>query len=171
MPLMDTFTIRREAEADIPAIRGLTSRAFADKPYSRQREAEIVEKLRDTDALAFSFMAVKGPAVVGHIAASEVEISDGTENWFAVGPISVDPDRQGEGIGSLIMERALTELREMGAGGAVAVGDAVFLERFGFQEVPGLVWPGMDPQFVRALPLADAVAPAGTVVYHKAFSR
>jgi putative acetyltransferase len=168
---MDTFTIRREAEADIPAIRGLTSRAFADKPYSRQREAEIVEKLRDTDALTLSFMAVKGPAVVGHIAVSEVGISDGTANWYAVGPISVDPDRQGQGIGSLILERALTELRGMGAGGVVAVGDAAFLERFGFQDVPGLVWPGMDPQFVRALALADATFPSGAVLYHDAFSR
>lgn len=168
---MDTFTIRREAEADIPAIRGLTSRAFVDKPYSRQREAEIVEKLRDTDALALSFMAVKGPAVVGHIAVSPVGISGGTSNWYAVGPISVAPERQGEGIGSLILERALTELRTMGAGGVVAVGDATFLERFGFQDVPGLVWPGMDRQFVRALALADAAVPSGTVLYHEAFTR
>ena len=39
---MYSLTIRREAEADIPAIRELTSRAFVRKPYSKQREAQIV---------------------------------------------------------------------------------------------------------------------------------
>lgn len=167
--MINSFTIRREAEADISAIRDLSSRAFADKPYSQQREAEIVEALRDADALAFSFMAVKGASLVGHIAASVVEISDGTGNWYAVGPISVDPNRQGEGIGSLIMERALEELRSMGAGGAVSVGDPTFLGKFGFVDAPGLQLPGTDPQYFRALPLADADLPAGTVAYHAAF--
>lgn len=166
---MNSFTIRREAEADIPAIRDLTSRAFVDKPYSRQREAAIVERLRDADALTFSFMAVKGASLVGHIAASAVEISDGTGNWFGVGPISVAPERQGEGIGSLLMQRALQELREMGAAGAVSVGDPTFLGRFNFVDAPDLRLPGMDPQYFRALPLTDTTLPTGTVWYHQAF--
>lgn len=166
---MNSFTIRREAEADIPAIRKLTSRAFEDKPYSRQREAEIVERLRDTDALAFSFMAVKGASLVGHIAAAAVDISDGARNWFHVGPISVAPERQGEGIGSLLMQRALDELREMGAAGAVSVGDPAFLERFEFVEAPDLAVPLIDPQYFRARPLAGDTVPTGTVNYHPAF--
>lgn len=166
---MNSFTIRREAEADIPAIRDLTSRAFVDKPYSRQREAAIVERLRDMDALTFSFMAVKGVSLVGHIAASAVEITDGTTGWYGIGPISVAPERQGEGIGSLLMQRALDELREMGAAGAVSVGDPVFLARFNFVEAPDLRLPVMDPQYFRALPLLDATLPTGTVRYHDAF--
>ena len=165
---MNSFTIRREAEADIPAIRDLTSRAFVDKPYSRQREAEIVERLRDADALTF-LHGRQGGSLVGHIAASAVEISDGTANWFGVGPISVAPERQGEGIGSLLMQRALEELREMGAAGAVSVGDPTFLGRFHFTEAPDLRLPGMDPQYFRALPLADSTLPTGTVWYHRAF--
>lgn len=167
---MDTLTIRREAEADIPAIRDLTSRAFVDKPYSDQREAEIVEALRDTDSLTFSFIAVKGPAVVGHIAASPVTISDGTGNWFGIGPISVDPATQGEGIGSQLMQRALYELEAMGAGGAVALGDPTFYRRFGLATHPGLTYPGFDAQYFLAVALADANVPVGEVTYHPAFT-
>ncbi|MDO5513179.1 GNAT family N-acetyltransferase [Corynebacterium sp.] len=166
---MNSFTIRREAEADIPAIRTLTSRAFEDKPYSRQREAEIVERLRDTDALTFSFMAVKGASLVGHIAATPVGMSDGAQGWFHIGPISVAPERQGEGIGSLLMQRALDELREMGAAGAVSVGDPAFLARFSFVDTPDLAIPLIDPQYFRALPLTGAQVPTGTVTYPAAF--
>ena len=69
---MYSLTIRREAEADIPAIRELTSRAFVGKPYSKQREAQIVESLRDADVLTLSFIVVKGPSVAGHVAAALV---------------------------------------------------------------------------------------------------
>lgn len=166
---MYTLTIRREAEADIPAIRDLTSRAFVGKPYSKQREAQIVEALRDADVLTFSFMVVKGSAVVGHIAAAPVTISDGTENWYGIGPISVDPDRQGEGVGSLLMERALEELRAVGAHGAVALGDPTYYGRFGLEPVPGLTYPGFDPKYFMAISLTDTAIPTGEVTYHHAF--
>ena len=166
---MNSFTIRREAEADIPAIRELTSRAFEDKPYSRQREAEIVEKLRDADALTFSFMAVKGASLVGHVAASAVTTSDGAEGWFHIGPISVAPERQGEGIGSLLMQRALDELLDMGAAGAVSVGDPTFLARFDFVEAPTLTLPHIDPQYFRVRALDGRPLPTGTAGYHAAF--
>ncbi|RNE48183.1 GNAT family N-acetyltransferase [Corynebacterium alimapuense] len=166
---MDTFTIRRESEADIPAIRDLTSRAFVGKPYSNQQESSIIESLRDADALTFSFMAVKGSSLVGHIAASPVTISNGAVNWLAIGPISVDPQRQGEGIGSQLMRRVLKELREINAGGAVAVGDPTFYQRFGLEHVADLVLPGVDKQYFLAMPLADSAMPSGEVSYHRAF--
>ena len=166
---MYSLTIRREAEADIPAIRELTSRAFVGKPYSKQREAQIVESLRDTDALTLSFIVVKGPEVAGHVAAAPVEISDGTPNWYFVGPISVAPEHQGEGVGSLLMERALAELRELGAGGAVALGDPNYYGRFGLVNVPDLVYPEYDPQYFMAIPLADETIPAGEVSFPLGF--
>ena len=98
-----------------------------------------------------------------------MEISDGTRDWFHIGPISVAPERQGEGIGSLLMQRALDELREMGAAGAVSVGDPAFLERFEFVEAPDLAVPLIDPQYFRARPLAGDTVPTGTVNYHPAF--
>ncbi|GAB2503305.1 Acetyltransferase (GNAT) family protein [Corynebacterium atrinae] len=166
---MDTFTIRQETEADISAIRDLTLRAFRDVPYSEQKESDIVDMLRDTDALTLSLIAVKGASVVGHIAASPVRVEDGREKWFGIGPISVDPDRQGAGIGSELMARALEELRGIDAGGAVVLGDPTFYQRFGFDRYEELTFPGVDQSYFLAIPLSDAAVPLGTVTYHQAF--
>jgi putative acetyltransferase len=36
--------------------------------------------------------------VVGHIAFSPVKISDGTKDWYGLGPVSVLPEYQKQGI-------------------------------------------------------------------------
>ncbi|WP_404854419.1 GNAT family N-acetyltransferase, partial [Escherichia coli] len=45
------------------------------------------------------------------------------EGWHGLGPLSVLPQRQGHGIGSRLMEQALSELRTMRAPGCVLLGD------------------------------------------------
>jgi putative acetyltransferase len=37
--------------------------------------------------------------VIGHIAFLPVTISDGTPNWYGLGPVSVSPEHQRKGIG------------------------------------------------------------------------
>ncbi len=72
---MPAFAIRDEQESDAAAIRAVTLAAFANKPYSQQTEAAIVEALRAAAALDVSLVAVEGADVVGHVAFSPVSIN------------------------------------------------------------------------------------------------
>ncbi|WP_206479257.1 MULTISPECIES: GNAT family N-acetyltransferase [Kocuria] len=113
---MHELRIRRETQDDVPAVHRVVERAFAEVEYSDQTEPHIVDALRRAGALTVSLVAAT-PDVVGHAAASPVTISDGTEGWFGIGPVAVDPDHQGHGVGSALMERLIVELHTAGAHG------------------------------------------------------
>lgn len=66
------------------------------------------------------------------------------------------------------MRRALDELRAIGAAGCVVLGEPDYYGRFGFAPVPGLVLPGVPPEYFMAIAFAPAT-PQGTVAYHEAF--
>ncbi len=168
---MDRFTIRRETEADISAIRNVTAKAFTGFSLRGFSEQAIVEALRDADALVLSLIAVDGPFVVGHVAASPVTITDGTQGWVSIGPVSVDPKFQGRGIGTALVAKALDLLREASVGGVVALGEAEFYRKFGFNHVEKLVHPGFPAKHFFARPIHDAQMPSGEVSYHPAFQQ
>jgi putative acetyltransferase len=53
--------------------------------------------------------------VVGHIAFSPVTISGGTPDWYGLGPVSVLPEYQRQGIGKALIHEGLSRLRSMQA--------------------------------------------------------
>lgn len=166
---MENVTVRRETDADIPAIEEIITSAFAGVEHSDQSEADIVRKLRDADALSVSLVAVVDGQIVGHVAVSPVTIEDGTGGWFGIGPIAVEPDVQGKGIGSLLMVWALAALDRGDAGGVVVLGDPAFYQRFGFVQTELLTYPGPPPEYFRARKITDTRFPSGEVRYHPAF--
>lgn len=74
-----------------------------------------------------------------------VAISDGTANWYGLGPISVLPELQRQGVGKALIGEGLSRLRDMGAGGCCLVGHPEYYVKFGFQNLPGLVLEGVPP--------------------------
>nr|WP_315192415.1 N-acetyltransferase [uncultured Albidiferax sp.] len=160
--------IRPETPADTSAIFALTERAFTGHPHSDGTEPHIVSALRAAGALALSLVAEVDGAVVGHVALSPVTISDGTPGWYGLGPISVEPTFQGRGIGATLVRESLTRLAARGAAGCVVLGDPGYYTRFGFQALPGLVYPGPPPEYFMALAFG-ASGPQGRVAYHAAF--
>jgi putative acetyltransferase len=166
---MTGLIIRAETPEDIPAITALTDAAFANVAHSDQREAQIVNLLREKDALAVSLVAARNGETVGHVAASPVTLSDGSRHWFGIGPVSVLPDYQGEGIGSALMQAVIAALREGGAAGCVLLGDPSWYLRFGFVATPLLRLPGVPPEYFQAL-LLDGDWPDAEVHYHSAFA-
>jgi putative acetyltransferase len=106
--------------------------------------------------------------VVGHVAFSPVSISDGTRDWYGLGPVSVLPAFQGEGIGKALIREGLSRLKDMGAGGCCLVGHLEYYIKFGFQNMPGLVLEGVPPEVFFALSF-DGGAPRGSVAFHEAF--
>ncbi|MNM90995.1 Acetyltransferase (GNAT) family protein [compost metagenome] len=164
MPL----TIRPETPTDIDAIEHLTAAAFLDAPHSSHTEQFIVNALRRAGQLTISLVAEDGDGIVGHVALSPVSISSGASGWFGLGPISVLPAKQGLGIGSQLMQAALTELRQLGAEGCVLLGDPGYYQRFGFAVRPGLVLPGVPAEYFQAVSFSGNW-PVGEVAYHTAF--
>ena len=160
--------IRRETARDVGAIETVTAAAFRDHPISRQTEHFIIRELRAAGALAVSLVAEEGGDIVGHIAFSPVTLTDGSEGWYGLGPISVVPDRQRQGIGTKLMQEGLEALKTLEAQGCVLVGDPHFYERFGFKSPAGLSHEGVPPENLLVLAFEGRV-PAGEVEFHKAF--
>ena len=79
--------IRKETTSDIEAISQVTKAAFRTLPISNQTEQFIIEALRAAGALTLSLVAEIDGRVVGHIAFSPVTISDGSKNWYGLGPV------------------------------------------------------------------------------------
>lgn len=160
--------IRPESPGDVEAIHALTAAAFQRAPHTSHTEHLIVDALRAAGQLAVSLVDERQGALVGHVAVSPVAVSDGTRDWFGLGPISVLPGYQGLGVGSGLMRAALQRLRDLGAGGCVLVGEPAFYGRFGFRAWPSLLLPGVPPAYFQALALSGRV-PHGEVSYHDAF--
>ncbi|MFZ6049341.1 GNAT family N-acetyltransferase [Pseudomonas sp. CR3202] len=162
------LSIRNEQAGDIEAIARLTAAAFESEEHSSHTEQFIVNALRRSGHLTISLVALEGDALVGHVAISPVTLSSGVSGWYGLGPISVRPDRQGQGIGSMLMNAALSELRRLGGRGCVLLGDPGYYGRFGFLAHPGLELPGVPPEYFQALCFGDEL-PVGVVSYHASF--
>ncbi|KAF1015515.1 MAG: hypothetical protein GAK31_00989 [Stenotrophomonas maltophilia] len=162
------FIIRPESPADIAGIHALTAAAFANAPHSDHTEPFIVDALRARGELQVSLLAVDDGLLLGHVAVSPVVISDGSPGWYGLGPISVGPAWQGQGIGTALMHAALDALRQQFARGCVLLGEPAYYRRFGFQPTPGLVLPGVPARYFQALCLQPPL-PQGQVRYSPAF--
>jgi putative acetyltransferase len=161
--------IRPESPSDADAIAQLTTAAFLTAPHTSHTEAFVINALRRAGQLTVSLVAQAGDRLVGHVAISPVTVSSGATGWYGLGPISVAPDLQGQGIGSQLMHAALADLRRLGAAGCVLLGDPAYYGRFGFAARPGLVLDGVPPEYFQALAFDDGY-PAGSVQYHDAFN-
>lgn len=165
---MVTPRIRPETPDDAAAIHELTTVAFLNAPHTDHTEQFIVDALRRAGVLAVSLVAEQSGKIIGHVAASPVSISDDSEGWYGLGPISVHPVQQRQGVGGLLMREALQMLRDLGAAGCVLLGDPAYYARFGFKPEPELVLPDVPPESFQALRLGPVPA-RGIVSYHEAF--
>jgi putative acetyltransferase len=105
--------IRNETSADIDAITDVTIAAFKTLEISNHTEQFIIESLRIANALTISLIAELEGSVIGHIAFSPVTISDGTPGWYGLGPVSVLPEYQKQGIGKTLLQEGLSRLRDV----------------------------------------------------------
>ena len=160
--------IRSEGDADVSAITEVTAAAFKTLKISNHTEQFIITALRAAKALTVSLVAEVDGCVIGHIAFSPVTISDGTRNWYGLGPVSVLPEYQRQGIGKALVQEGLSRLKETNAQGCCLVGHPEYYRKFGFKNMPGLVLEGVPQEFFFALSF-DGHFPQGTVTFHDAF--
>lgn len=161
--------IRLETPEDISAIEQITLAAFDGKPYSNETEHLVVNGLREAGELSLSLVAEIDNKIIGHVAFSLVTINNENKGWYGLGPVSVLPEFQRQGIGSKLIEAGLSQIREMGANGCVLEGSPEYYKRFGFKTYPGLIYEGApSAEYFMALPFYDEV-PQGKVEFHQAF--
>jgi putative acetyltransferase len=161
--------IRKEIPSDIEEISDITKAAFENHPYSHNTEQFIINALRNANALTLSLVAEIDGKLVGHIAFSPVTFTDANPNWYGLGPVSVAPNYQKQGIGTKLVNVGLNLLKDLGAEGVCLVGDPDFYERFGFKSPDGLSHEGVPQANFLALSFCDRI-PTGLVHFHRAFA-
>ncbi len=161
--------IRTESPTDRDNIHRLIKAAFLNAPHTDHTEHFIVDALRRANALSVSLVAEQAGQIVGHVALSAVTITDGAQGWYGLGPIAVQPEEQGKGIGRQLVQTALTELRARSARGCVLLGNPAYYHRFGFAPRPGLILPGVPAEYFQATLIQGSGYPQGEVEYHPAF--
>jgi predicted N-acetyltransferase YhbS len=156
------LTIRRRSAEDEAAILALVRSAFNSDDHDAQEEVDLVistwglgASLEDLD-----LVAVSDGVTVGHVLGAVGHLGDHTV--VAVAPLCVIPARQGQGIGTALMEELLTSAERQGWPMVVLLGAPDYYTRFGFEPSGplGIVYPPVgpnDPHFqVRRLGTFDS---------------
>jgi putative acetyltransferase len=160
--------IRPERHQDIAGIHALNVETFHGPA-----EADLVDRLRGANGLLLSLVAEANREIVGHIGFSPVTIVEADRESAAVGlaPMAVIPVWQKSGIGTLLVEEGLAELRRLGNGVVVVLGHPEYYARFGFQPSVtfGIRWQHeVPPEIFMALALRPgALAGVRGVVHYR----
>ena len=150
--------IARTTPHDAAAVEALLRAAF-----DGQDEADLVVALRRAGAIFGEWVAVMGSEVVGHVALSRMVAPEG---WLCLAPLAVQPERQGQGIGTALARRAASEA---GAATAVVLGEPGFYARAGFDTARAAALRAPYPlEYLSILRPGDDV-PQARLVYPEAF--
>ncbi|MFD2175503.1 GNAT family N-acetyltransferase [Rhodobacter lacus] len=154
--------IRRETPSDARAISGLLNAAFGGPD-----EAELVEKLRTTQALALSLTAKFGTVTLGHIAFSPVIAP--FPAW-ALAPLAVRAPVRSQGIGAALTRAGLALAQKCGIQAVFVLGDPAYFSRFGFsaEAAQGYQSPYAGAHF-QMINLAGSYLPKGPIRHAPAF--
>lgn len=150
-------TVRAERAGDEEAIRAVHAACFP-----ALAEAGLVDALRATGRLSFSFVAVVDGEMVGHVGFSPVSAGRG-EVGLGLAPLAVLAANRRRGIGAGLCEAGLTAAREAGCGWVVVLGDPHYYGRFGFRPASrfGLTSVYHAGDHFQALELRPGALPAG----------
>lgn len=125
--------IRPTTAQDRDAIRTLNLAAF---PAS---ENELVARLavdlldQPTRPATHSWVAEKDQTIVGHVAFSPVTLEpESPVRGYLLAPLSVRPDCQRTGIGSMLVRQGIEQLKAEGLELLLVYGDPAYYGRFGF---------------------------------------
>ncbi len=149
---MTNFEIRHQRPQDAALIDPLLDRTFGP-----ERQAKTVYRLREgRDPLPeLSFVALdEAGALLASLRFWPILIERTPALLF--GPLAVEPDLQGQGIGRALLRHGLKAAAQAGHRICVVVGDPPYYVPFGFTSAAahGLVLPGpVDPKRFQVLEL------------------
>jgi len=147
------WDIRAEQDGDERAIEALVDRCFGPGRY-----AKTAYRLREGVALEprLSFVAVRESdgVLLGSVRFWPVAI--GGQSSLLLGPLAVEPQLRGKGIGISLMQRGIEQARALGFATMILVGDEPYYARVGFARLAAgrIRMPGpVDPERLLGLAL------------------
>lgn len=174
--MRDGVVIRPARAEDGEAIDEVIRAAFASTQFGHQGEAELVRMIEADGDVMVSLVAEAGGAVVGHVLFSRMDVeADGHATTAAgLAPVSVVPDRQGQGIGGALIRAGFDRLREQNVAMSFVLGHESYYPRFGYSPEFGARFasPFAGPHFMAMM--LDSAAPwpqGGRADYAPAFGR
>ena len=169
-------TVREETDEDHDVVRRVVAAAFGG-----ERVPALLDDMRTSTAcwLGLGFVAEDGGEVVGHIAYTRgwLDAPAKLVEVLVLSPLSVRPDRQRTGIGSLLVEETLSRLEARPEPLVFLEGSPDYYSRLGFVRAGDLHFtaPSVripDAAFqVATLPGYDQTAMTGALVYPDVFWR
>jgi putative acetyltransferase len=153
--------VRDERPADIAAVRNINERAFG-----RLAEGTVVDLLREACPHAVSLVAAEDGKILGHILFSPVSVAHGLSGPQGMGlaPLAVAPERQRQGIGSMLVRAGIDAMRERDCPFIIVLGHPGYYARFSFVPASGrnllCQWGGVPDEAFMVLVL-DECAMAG----------
>lgn len=139
----NNILIRQERPVDFPYIFSIHELAF-----DRIDEANLVNSLRKSDRFIpeLALVAESDGEIIGHIVYTKIEIHQRQERFesIALAPLSVRPDVQKSGVGSLLMRTSLSLATELNYSSVIVLGHEHYYPKFGF--MPTERW-GIKTQF------------------------
>jgi putative acetyltransferase len=123
------MVIRPETEADWPGVDQVVATAFG-----QGLEVLIVQRMRSLPEYipSLALLAEDASEIVGQVLLSRMYLEQPGPSVVGLGPISVLPERQRQGVGTALMGAAIAGAREMGFDGIALLGHPTYYPRFGF---------------------------------------
>lgn len=158
--------IRRECLPDFPAVQELTQAAFG-----RTLERDLLNGLRQDQGWlpALSLVAEHDSTIIGHVVCTRGDV-DGADG-LGLGPLSVAPPAQHQGIGAALMHAVCAVAEACGERLVVLLGEPAYYARFGFVAASALGVTSPEPtwgQAFQARRLSED-APTGAFRYARPF--
>lgn len=135
---MKNITIRQELEKDRLNVYNLIKETFSQAVHSDGNEHNLVERLRKSEAFIpeLSLVAVVDNKIVGHILFTKLKVGKTTQ--LALAPLTVAPQFQKQGIGSLLVNAGHNIAKDMGFEYSILLGYPEYYSRFGYE--PSIVF-------------------------------
>lgn len=136
MALDAQLKIRNCVVEDLPQLKSLYSQAFPEEDLY-----PLVRELLSDAWPVRSFVASHEIGIVGHVCFTSCKVGPVENDVSLLAPLCVSPARQGQGIGSALVEHGFDDLRRLGVGEVLVLGDPVYYSRFGFETSLGIEPP------------------------------
>ena len=134
---LEDIELRSETQEDHYQVELMTQHAFWNKHHLGCDEHYLVHRLREhRDYLPkLSRIAVKDGKVIGCILYSRSTVVQGEESHEIItfGPLCVEPEWQGFGVGELLLTETMKLAKEEGYRGIVIFGEPDYYPRLGFK--------------------------------------
>ncbi|GAA1861042.1 N-acetyltransferase [Paeniglutamicibacter psychrophenolicus] len=166
--------IRSEVPADRQGIRKLTISAFADPDSGREPgEAALLSELYACDGYLpeYSVVAEINGHLVGHAIATRGWL-DGDIPLLGLGPVSVEPGHQKQGVGTALLAEIRNRAAKHGERAIVLLGSPEYYGRFGYGPAMAAGIIPSDPSwgdYFMVLNLSAMQLPKGNFRYAEPF--